>query len=347
MHQRGNLKRGRLAAAVIGAATLALVAGACNSSGNTGSQSGSGSGSGGGSSSKPTITLVTNSWEGSVANNAVAQYVIEHDLHYNVALTQMDEIPAWPATANGQVSAVLEEWGHSPQYQTYVAGNHEVIDAGQEGPKGNIGWYVPTYLMQEHPELATWQGVKKDWKLFVTPQSSPAGQFLDGSPSYVTNDAALVKNLGMNFKVVYAGSETTQLAQIEKAYKAKKPIIFYWYTPQYQNRIYKFSQVKLPPWSQTCAKLAASKINCAYPPYNLYKIENAKLPKTAPAVSNFIKRFDWTADDQNQVAYDMAVKNMSMSAAAADFVNSHKSLVNSWLSSSTPFTKVVPPPAGT
>ncbi|MFD8388736.1 hypothetical protein ACFV2N_05870, partial [Streptomyces sp. NPDC059680] len=30
------------------------------------------------------------------------------------------------------------------------------------------------------------------------------GQLLVGDPSYVTNDAALVKNLTLNFKVVYA-----------------------------------------------------------------------------------------------------------------------------------------------
>ena len=115
----------------------------------------------------------------------------------------------------------MEVWGHSPLYAKYVKGNHEVINAGLEGPDGNIGWYVPTYLMKAHPELATWKGVKKDWKLFVTPQSSPKGEFLDGSPSYVTNDAALVNTLGLNLKVVFAGTEAAQLTEIERIYKAQ------------------------------------------------------------------------------------------------------------------------------
>ncbi|HZP72588.1 MAG TPA: glycine betaine ABC transporter substrate-binding protein [Gaiellaceae bacterium] len=294
---------------------------------------------------KPTITLATNSWEGSLANNVVAQYVIEKDLGYNVNLLTIDEDPAWPAMAQGKVSAVLEEWGHSNLYAQYIKGNHKVVDAGLEGPDGNIGWYVPTYLVKAHPELKTWKGVKKDWKMFVTPQSSPQGQFLDGSPSYVTNDVALVKNLGINLKVVFAGTEAAQLTEIEQDYKAKKPVLFYWYTPQYQNAIYKFSQVALPPWTTTCAKLKPAQINCAYPPYHLYKVEAASLAGQAPAVAAFIKRFNWTSDDQNSVSYNLAVKHMSNTAAAQAFVNSHKALVQSWLSGKS--TKVSPPPPGT
>ena len=187
----------------------------------------------------------------------------------------------------------------------------------------------------------------QDWKLFVTPQSSPQGQFLDGSPSFVTNDQALLTNLKINMKVVFAGSEAAQLTAIESAYKAKKPMIFYWYTPQFQNAIYKFSQVALPPWSAACAKLKPAQINCAYPPYHLYKVISSSLATQAPDVANFIRRFHWTSDDQNSVAYNIAVKHMSNSAAAAAWVNAHQAIVKSWLSKSSPPTKVQPPAPGT
>ena len=69
-----------------------------------------------GKSSKPTIVLADNSWEGSTANNVVAEYVIQKYLGYKVNLLTIDEIPAWPAMIQGKVSAVLEVWGHSPLY---------------------------------------------------------------------------------------------------------------------------------------------------------------------------------------------------------------------------------------
>jgi len=83
--------------AVIGLVAVAITAGAANGSGR---------------SSKPTIVLANNSWEGSVANNVVAQYVIEKNLGYNVNLLTIDEIPAWPAMVQGKVSAVMEVWGN-------------------------------------------------------------------------------------------------------------------------------------------------------------------------------------------------------------------------------------------
>ena len=59
-----------------------------------------------------------------------------------------------------------------------------------------------------------------------------------------------------------------------------------------------------------------AQINCAYPPYHLYKVMAATLPTQAPDVANFIRRFNWTSDDQNSVAYNLAVKHMSNTAAA-------------------------------
>jgi len=71
------------------------------------------------------------------------------------------------------------------------------------------------------------------------------------------------------------------------------------------------------------------------------------LAKTAPAVAKFIRRFNWTSNEQNKVAYDLAVKHMSNDQAAAAFAAAHKSQIKSWLSAKTPFTKVKPPAAGT
>ena len=192
------------------------------------------------------------------------------------------------------------------------------LDAGLEGPNGNIGWYVPTYLMQQHPELKTWKGVKKDWKLFVTPQSSPQGQFLDGSPSYVTNDAALIKNLGINLKVVFAGTEAAQLTADRDRLQAEEAgslLLVHAAVPERDLQV--LAGRAACRGRTTCAKLKPAQINCAYPPYHLYKVMAATLPAQAPDVANFIKRFNWTSDDQNSVSYNLAVKHMSNSGGGS------------------------------
>ena len=71
--------------------------------------------------------------------------------------------------------------------------------------------------------------------------------FLGGDPSYVQKDKELIEALGLNFKHVTAGAEPAQVARWSQLYKQKKPVIFYWYTPQYLNQEYDLAEVKLPP----------------------------------------------------------------------------------------------------
>ena len=71
--------------------------------------------------------------------------------------------------------------------------------------------------------------------------------FLGGDPSYVQKDKELIEALDLNFKHVTAGAEPAQVARWTQLYKQKKPVIFYWYTPQYLNQEYDLAEVKLPP----------------------------------------------------------------------------------------------------
>ena len=69
--------------------------------------------------------------------------------------------------------------------------------------------------------------------LFKTSESGDKGQLLDGDPAYVTNDAALVANLGLNYKVVQGGSETALISSIRQAQRQRTPLLAYFYSPQW------------------------------------------------------------------------------------------------------------------
>ena len=62
-----------------------------------------------GGSGKPTIVLANNAWEGSTANNVVAQYVIEKNLGYSVNLLTIDEIDPWGKIPEFKFCAVRVE----------------------------------------------------------------------------------------------------------------------------------------------------------------------------------------------------------------------------------------------
>ncbi|GAA1685585.1 MULTISPECIES: ABC transporter substrate-binding protein [Streptomyces violaceusniger group] len=280
------------------------------------------------------VTLSVQSWVGAQSNVAVAQYLLEHELGYRVDTVQVDEIPAWDALSQGRVDAILEDWGHPEQEQRYVKDKKLIVPGGGLGVTGHIGWWVPKYFADKHPDVLNWKNLNKYAKTFKTAESGGKGQLLDGSPSYVTNDKALVKNLKLNYQIVFSGSEAAQITQIKQFAKGKKPFLTYWYEPQWLFNQVPMVEVKLPKYTDECANEGTKdpeSIDCAYPTTPLQKYLNADFAKQGGKASAFLKKFHWTKQDQNEVSELIASKGMSAQDAAKKWVEAHPDVWKKWM----------------
>ncbi|PZH00229.1 glycine/betaine ABC transporter substrate-binding protein [Streptomyces sp. NTH33] len=278
-----------------------------------------------------TVTLSVQSWVGSLANVAVAQYLLEHELGHRVDIVQIDEVPAWDALSQGRVDAILEDWGHPEQKQRYVEDKKTIAPGGDLGVTGHIGWFVPTYFAEKHPDIKDWKNLNKYADRFRTAESGGKGQLMDGSPAYLTHDKALVKNLELDFKVVFAGSEAALLTQIKQFAKEEKPFLTYWNTPHWLFEKVPMTEVKLPPYKEGCDADAA-KVACAYPHTPLQKYLNADFARSGGKAAAFLKKFTWTTEDQNEVALMIADQKLTPAEAARKWVEGHESTWKAWLS---------------
>ncbi|WP_393079204.1 ABC transporter substrate-binding protein [Streptomyces sp. LN704] len=278
-----------------------------------------------------TVTLSVQSWVGAQANVGVAQYLLEHELGYRVDTVQVDEVPAWDALSQGRVDAILEDWGHPDQEKRYVEDKKTIVPGGGLGVTGHIGWYVPTYFARQHPDVTDWKNLDKYAGRLRTAESGGKGQLLDGSPSYVTNDKALVGNLKLNYQVVFAGSEAAQITQMKQFAKEKKPFLTYWYSPQWLFQKVPMTEVKLPAYKEGCDADAA-KVACAYPHTPLQKYLNTDFAKNGGKAAAFLKKFKWTTEDQNEVSLMIANDKLSAQEAAKKWVDGHASTWRAWLS---------------
>jgi glycine betaine/proline transport system substrate-binding protein len=283
-----------------------------------------------------TVTLNEQAWAGSTANTYVVKNVLEKSLGCKVNISKVAEVPVYQAMADGKTDAILEDWGHVPQWNQYVTKQKTVVRAGANGVTGVIGWYVPTYLVQQHPELKSWTGLKKDATLFKSPESGSQGMFLGGDPSYQQKDKTLITALGLNLKFVSVGAEPAQVARWESLYKQKKPVLFYWYDPQYLNATYKLTQVKLPARFKGCQDDEKQggdpkKYACAYPSYTLLKFMSKKFATSGSPAVGVVKRFSWSNSDQNTVAGMIAGQHMNPDQAAQKWIAANKAKVNKWL----------------
>ena len=295
----------------------------------------------GGSAAKcGSLTMDENAWAGATANVYVLKYVLEKNLGCTVNIAKLPEsTPLFQAMSDGKVDVVPEDWNNIllKVNQKYITGG-KVSNLGSNGVIGHIGWYIPTYLMQKYPQFKTWQGLKGKEDIFKSPESGSQGMFLGGDPSYVQKDAQLIKELGLNFKFVSVGAEPAQVARWTQAYKQKKPIIFYWYTPQYLNTAYQLSEVKLPPRGKNCVDSYNPKLGsnwgiykCGYGDTIIDKVISTKFAKSGSPAVGLVKRWKWTSDDQNFVANLIAGKHMDPAKAAEQWVKANSAKVNAWL----------------
>ncbi|HUL86330.1 MAG TPA: ABC transporter substrate-binding protein [Actinomycetota bacterium] len=328
------MRKARFKVLLAAAAMLSVAAVACsNVSSSTSGPAGSGSTVP--DNSGTTINLAVSPWQGSAANVAVAQVLLEQKLGYTVKTTNIDEYAQFPAIAKGTLDGTLEVWpsGHAADYKKYIQGNNGVVDGGKLGVIGQIGWYVPTYMITAHPELANWQGLKQDAGMFKTAESGSAGQILDGDPSYVTFDQAIANNLGLNLKVVYAGSEAAEITALKTAYAKQAPILMYFWTPHWAQAKYDLTAIKLPAVTPACTSAAANNASayaCAYPEDDLYKAFNDQLQTKAPAAFAFLSAMSYTNDDQNGIALDIN-NGMTPAAAAQKWLDANPTVWQPWV----------------
>jgi len=313
-------------------ASLALVAAACSD------VSSSSTAAGGGTvpdNSGTTVNFSISPWDGSAANVAVAEYLLKNQLGYSFNDSKVNEFAQFKQLSSGDLDATLEIWpsGHADDYKNYIANDNGVVDGGQLGVTGQIGWWFPTYMLQDHPELKTWKGLQQDWQLFETPNTPGEGTILDGDPSYVTFDDAIAKNLGLNMKAYYSGSESAELTELDTAYQDKKPILMYLWTPHWAMGKYDMTMMGLPKVTDQCTKDAADSPDayaCAYPEDVLYKAFNDQLQTKAPAAFAMLSAMQWTNDQQNTVSADIH-SGMDPQEAAQKWIDANPTVWQPWV----------------
>ncbi len=284
------------------------------------------------------ITLAINPWTGSAVNAQVAKVVLESELGTPVEFVEIDEFATWPGMEDGSIDAVLEVWpsGHAADYETYITTNQTVVDLGPLGPEAKIGWYVPTFVVDEHPELATWEGFMDPELagLFATAETGDLGQFLMGDPTYVTYDEQIIANLGLPLQYVVGGSEATILTAIDTAIADHTPVLLQFWKPHWKQLEADLTEVQLPEVTDECLASAAAADGayaCDYPVDALYKAASVGLQEKNPAAFGFLSKLQLTTEQQSEIAGYIDRDGMDAGEAAAKWVTDNADIVNAWL----------------
>ena len=275
-----------------------------------------------------TIHLISNPWSGSAANIAVAAQLLEQ-IGYDVEITDLDENAQWPAINTGELHASLEVWpsGHGQNRVDFIDNpDGNVVDAGLLGPIGQIGWYLPAYMIDQNPALASAEGFTDPALagLFATAETGDLGQILHGDPSWVTFEQDIIDDFGLQLEIVYAGSEEALLAAFDAAFAREDPVLSYFWTPHSAFNTFDLVELDLPPDPDG---------NKYYPSEDLFKIVWSGLEDGAPAAWEFLHNFNYSTADQVSMLAAIDGEGLSVENAAADWIAANEATWSAWMPS--------------
>ena len=143
--------------------------------------------------------------------------------------------------ADGKIDVVLEDWQQHPltvnqQYIEERVGRQRSARTASIGAHRLVHPDVPAEAVPAVQDLEGPEGQGEH--LQVARSRARRGCSSAATRPTSRRTRQLIKALGLNFKHVVAGAEPAQVARWSQLYKQKKPVLFYWYTPQYLNAQY-------------------------------------------------------------------------------------------------------------
>mgnify|MGYP006427933791 CR=1 FL=1 len=114
------------------------------------------------------VSITEMNWASGQVVTAVSSFIMEQGYGCDVSVVPSDTVPAVTSVAeNGEPDIVTELWLNSTG-ETYdeLKNEGKVVEAGPVLEPGGVeGWWIPTYLAEEHPELTTLEGVLENPEL--------------------------------------------------------------------------------------------------------------------------------------------------------------------------------------
>ena len=279
-----------------------------------------------------TIRIARNNWTASAIEVEIVKQLIEANLGNPVEIVDIDENAMIPGMSTGDIDANVEVWpsGFTPEEQAFID-DGSIVNMGLLGAIGKIGWFVTPNALEQFPQLSTWEGLKDPAvvKAFATAATGSQGRMLAMDPSFSGYEEQLVKNLKLDFKVQYSGSEAATQAEIIALTEAKKPVIMYYWMPSAAVGKYGLINLALPKPTVDCA-LEADKCDGDYPEDVLFKVASAKLEAKDAKVFNFFKKFKFTTEDQLSTLGPVEIDGREASEIAAEWIAANEATWSAW-----------------
>jgi glycine betaine/proline transport system substrate-binding protein len=236
---------------------------------------------------------------------------------------------------NNEPDVVPELWVNSaPAYFRLESEGRLVKAADVFAEGGSENWWVPDYLVEAHPELATIEGILANPELV-------GGRFHncpDGWGCRIANDNLIIAHdfEGTGMEVFNHGSGDTLPASMAAAYENKEPWFGYYWGPTAVLGRYSMVAVDMGPHipeihecnqTQDCATPGIS----SYPAAPVLTVVTADFAERNPDIFELVSNISFGTQELSNLLAWQADNSASAEEAAVHFLTTNQDTWQGWL----------------
>jgi glycine betaine/proline transport system substrate-binding protein len=282
------------------------------------------------------VSITEMDWASAAVVTSVATFLMEQGYGCDVTVVPTTTVPAMASVAEtGQPDILTELWTSYTEVYEVLVGEGKLVEMSKVLSDGGVeAWWVPAYLVEAHPELATLEGIKANPELV-------GGLFHDCPSGWgcdVTNfnnfKAAGMAEAGV--ERFQHGSGETLATAIAAAYEAREPWFGYYWAPTSVLGKYPMVQVEMPAYDadiHTCNGLedCATPGLSAYPTSNVVTAVTTTFAEREPEIAEFLSKMTFTNAQMGAVLAEQEAQSLSNEEAAVLFLTSYPDVWSGWL----------------
>lgn len=292
------------------------------------------------SAARKNVIISEQNWTGSTVICQVMKYVIEKNLKVPVVVKPLNGAVTWVGMDKGDVDVFSDIWetAEIAGMEKYTK-EKKTCGVTLSYPDAPQGWFIPKYVQEEYG-ISTIEDLKGKEKIFDI-DGDGKGDLWVGPTSWKANEihTIRIRDYGLDFTPVGV-EQWAWLTTLKDAYKKKKPVIFYYWQPEWLFTQYDLVMIKEPPydpakWKYVEKHPEESKITCGMEPSNVWVGYTVALKDRLPKVYQFYQNWHIPIAEVNNLITMVTDlpdhPKVSAPEAAKKWADAHPDLVNSWL----------------
>ena len=293
------------------------------------------------------VTIAEMNWNSAALMANVDQYILQHGYGCDAQLVTGDTMPTGTSMIEkGEPDVAPEMWANAlrealdkgvAEKRLRYAGD-SLSDGGEEG------FWVPAYMVEKDPTLATIAGIKENVGLFKHPEDPEKSMFM-GCPAgwnCQISAANLFSALDLEeagFSLVDPGSGAALAGAIAKAYERQEAWFGYYWAPTAVLGKYKMVKIDFGSGVDKAHYMECiSKEGCAdpkptmYPPSSVQTVTTESFASSAPEAFDYFTKRAFSNEQMNGLLAWMEDNQADGKTAAEHFLKTQRPVWSNWVS---------------